>query len=73
MLAPSVVLSTLKAAVAEARKEQAAGDVPVGAVILDKDKNLISSGHNQRELNNDPLAHAEIVAIKNRSIFSYGF
>ena len=42
----------------------ASGDVPVGAVILNKDGAIISMGNNQRELLRDPLAHAEMVAIK---------
>ena len=39
-------------------------DVPVGAVILNASGDLISVGNNQRELLNDPTAHAEIVAIR---------
>ena len=42
----------------------ASRDVPVGAVILNADGDLISTGNNQRELLNDPTAHAEIVAIR---------
>ena len=41
----------------------ASKDVPVGAVILNANGDLISTGNNQRELLNDPTAHAEIVAI----------
>ena len=42
----------------------ASKDVPVGAVILNASGDLISVGNNQRELLNDPTAHAEIVAIR---------
>ena len=42
----------------------ASRDVPVGAVILNVNGDLISAGNNQRELLNDPTAHAEIVAIR---------
>ncbi len=42
----------------------ASRDVPVGAVILNSNGDLISAGNNQRELLNDPTAHAEIVAIR---------
>jgi tRNA(adenine34) deaminase len=42
----------------------ASGDVPVGAVILNKDGEIISFGNNQKELLKDPLGHAEIVVIK---------
>lgn len=47
--------------------EVASGDVPVGAVMLNKDGAIISMGNNQRELLKDPLAHAELVAIKSAS------
>ena len=43
----------------------ASKDVPVGAVILNANGDLISTGNNQRELLNDPTAHAEIVVIRN--------
>ena len=42
----------------------ASGDVPVGAVMLNKSGEIIALGNNQRELLRDPLGHAEIVAIK---------
>lgn len=42
----------------------ASGDVPVGAVILNAKSEIIAMGNNQRELLRDPLAHAEIVAIR---------
>ena len=40
------------------------GDVPVGAIILDSSGEVISTGVNQRELMNNPVLHAEIVAIE---------
>ena len=40
------------------------GDVPVGAIVIDKDGVIIGQGSNEREANNDPTAHAEIVAIR---------
>ena len=40
------------------------GDVPVGAIIVDEQGALIGRGKNERVKNNDPLAHAEIMAIK---------
>ena len=40
------------------------GDVPVGAVMLNKDGEIVALGNNQRELLKDPLGHAEIVVIK---------
>jgi len=40
------------------------GDVPVGAIIVDEAGAVIGRGKNERVKNNDPLAHAEIMAIK---------
>ena len=39
-------------------------DVPVGAIVVNSDGVLIGEGRNEREANNDPTAHAEIVAIR---------
>ena len=50
-------------ALAEARVAGAAGDVPVGAVIA-IDGMLIGKGHNRREQDGDPTAHAEVVALR---------
>jgi tRNA(adenine34) deaminase len=54
----------MRAALAEAATAAAAGDVPVGAVILDRDGTVVARGHNRREADRDPTAHAEIVAIR---------
>jgi tRNA(adenine34) deaminase len=40
------------------------GDVPIGAIVVDEQGAVIGRGKNERVKNNDPLAHAEIVAIK---------
>ena len=47
-----------------AKEAAIAGDVPVGAVVVDEAGVVIGSGKNERVKNNDPLAHAELVAIK---------
>nr|WP_193597968.1 nucleoside deaminase [Microbacterium sp. YJN-G] len=41
-----------------------AGDVPVGAVVLDPDGRVIGEGRNLREVTHDPTGHAEIVALR---------
>ena len=41
------------------------GDIPVGAIVINSDGVLLGKGFNEREANNDPTAHAEIVAIRN--------
>lgn len=40
-------------------------DVPIGAVILNADGEIIGKGGNERELKGDPTAHAEIIALRN--------
>ena len=56
----------LKAALEEAKLALAINEVPVGAVIV-KEGKIISRAHNLRETLRDPLAHAEILAIKQAS------
>jgi tRNA(adenine34) deaminase len=53
----------MSAALEEARAAAAAGDVPVGAVIVIEDR-IVSRGRNRREVDRDPTAHAEIVALR---------
>ena len=50
-------------AIDEARKAEAIGEVPIGAVIV-KDGAVIARGHNLRESKQDPSAHAEMIAIR---------
>ena len=40
------------------------GDVPVGAVIFNEEGSLVGVGHNLRERDHDPTAHAEIIAMR---------
>ncbi len=47
----------------EARSAAASGDVPVGAVIVVGDR-IVGRGRNRREVDRDPTAHAEIVALR---------
>ena len=54
-------------ALALAEAAGTAGEVPVGAVITDKDGQLIAEAANQKERNFDPTAHAEILAIRQAS------
>jgi len=53
----------MQEALAEARLAQAHGEVPIGAVVA-FDGEIIGRGHNRRETQNDPTAHAEILAIR---------
>jgi tRNA(Arg) A34 adenosine deaminase TadA len=56
-------LDHLQAAIAEANDAEANGEVPVGAVIVHKNK-IIGRGQNRVLRNSDPTAHAEIVALR---------
>jgi tRNA(adenine34) deaminase len=47
-------------AIAIASSATSTGDVPVGALVINKDGIVIGKGSNEREANNDPTAHAEI-------------
>jgi tRNA(adenine34) deaminase len=51
-------------ALALAEAAGAAGDVPVGAVIVDRANQLIAAAANRREQDHDPTAHAEILALR---------
>jgi tRNA(adenine34) deaminase len=55
----------MQKAIEIARQATKTGDVPVGALVINKDGVIIGTGSNEREANNDPTAHAEIVAIRN--------
>lgn len=54
----------MRSAIAIAQSSLKTEDVPVGALIVDSDNNVISTGYNEREAHQDPTAHAEIVAIR---------
>lgn len=47
-----------------AKKAYTMGEVPVGAIVVDKEGNIIGEGYNRRETDSSPTAHAEILAIE---------
>ena len=53
----------MQAALAEARAASAHDDVPIGAVLVEQDR-ILARGHNRREVDQDPTAHAEILALR---------
>ena len=55
----------MQQAISLAQEAAIKGDVPVGALVVDDSGNVIGQGANLREQDNDPTAHAEIVAIRN--------
>lgn len=56
----------MKEAIAEAEKAKRLGEVPIGAVIV-KEGVIIGRGHNLRETQQNPVSHAEIIAIQQAS------
>jgi tRNA(adenine34) deaminase len=56
--------AAMAAALIEAATAQAAGDVPVGAVVTGPDGAVLARAHNRREADGDPTAHAEILALR---------
>lgn len=53
-------------AVAQAAADH--GDIPVGAVVLGPDGEVVAAGGNERELTGDPTAHAEVVALRRAAV-----
>jgi tRNA(adenine34) deaminase len=53
----------MRLALGEARRALEHGDVPIGAVIV-RDGELLGAAHNERELRQDPTAHAEMLALR---------
>jgi tRNA(adenine34) deaminase len=54
----------MEVALAEAKKALEIDEIPVGAALFDEEHNLIFSAHNQRELKQNPVAHAEILVLQ---------
>ena len=54
----------MREAIREAEFARSQGDVPVGAILLDPTGQIIGRGYNRREIDLDPVAHAEIVALR---------
>ena len=54
----------MRLAIEEAQRALLHDDVPVGAVLIGADGEVLGAGHNERELLQDPSAHAEMLAIR---------
>lgn len=54
----------MRSAIAVAHSALKTDDVPVGALIVDSENNVLATGYNEREAHQDPTAHAEVVAIR---------
>ena len=61
---PAADTDFMQLAIAEARAAEAAGEVPVGAVVISPTGQIVGRGNNHVLRTNDPTAHAEIVALR---------
>ena len=57
-------VALMRLALDEARLALDHDDVPVGAVVVDAQGNVLGRGHNRREVDGDPVAHAEVEALR---------
>jgi tRNA(adenine34) deaminase len=61
-------VALMREAISLAKSALATGDVPVGALVLNQDGVVVGRGNNLRELDKDPTAHAEIVAMREAAL-----
>jgi tRNA(adenine34) deaminase len=64
MAEPELDLERMQIALGEAQSAVEHGDVPVGCLIVDARGQELARAHNRREIDSDPTAHAEIIAIR---------
>ena len=62
----------MRLAIAEAERAGALGEVPIGAVVV-RDGEVVGRGHNRREIDGDPLAHAEVLALRRAAAATEGW
>lgn len=63
-----VFTEAMRNALELAAKASQQGDVPVGAVVLSPAGEIVGQGYNNREVDHDPMSHAEIVAMREAAI-----
>ena len=56
--------AAMRLALAQAAEVRGAGDVPVGAVLLDPVGQVVAAAGNEREASHDPTAHAEVLVLR---------
>src|SRR5688500_6099030 len=64
MLEPDSDARWMQEALAEAARATEHADVPVGCVVVDAQRHELGRAHNRRELDADPTAHAEVLALR---------
>ena len=57
-------IALMHRAIAEAKTAPQHDDIPIGAIVIDEAGNEIACAHNRREVDQDPTAHAEILALR---------
>jgi len=57
-------IAFMQAAITEAQAAEAAGEVPVGAIVVSPDGEIVARGHNRVIRDHDPSGHAEMVALR---------
>jgi len=62
----------MRLAIAEAERAGALGEVPIGAVVV-REGVVVGRGHNRREIDGDPLAHAELLALREAAAATEGW
>ena len=63
-------IEAMEFALVLAAKASQQGDVPVGEIVLNSQGEVVGKGFNTREVDNDPINHAEIVAMREAAITS---
>ena len=63
-MTPQHFEASMLRALAQAEQAAAEGEIPIGAVVLDPQGNVLASAHNSREASHDPTAHAEVLALR---------
>ena len=63
-----VFIEAMRKSLELAAKASQQGDIPVGAIVLNSDGHVVGLGFNTREVDNDPMNHAEIVAMREAAI-----
>ncbi len=61
---PSQWDPAMRLAMDQARLAETAGDVPIGAIVLDPAGVVVAAAGNRREVDQDPTAHAEVLALR---------
>jgi tRNA(adenine34) deaminase len=67
-MAPDPWRAPMRAALDEARAALETDDVPIGAVVVDADGQVVGRGRNVREAAADPTGHAEVVALRDAAV-----